>query len=54
VDDFKGLLKKLNEAGYSTRIGPTRMGVWEVAFVRGFENIWLDIYHIHKRRKRGT
>jgi catechol 2,3-dioxygenase-like lactoylglutathione lyase family enzyme len=53
VNDFEGLLRKLDEAGYPTRIGPIRMGVWEVAFVRGFENIWLDIYRMRKRAKRG-
>ncbi len=54
VEDFEGLLKKLNEAGYPTKIGPTKYGVLEVAFVQGFENIWLDIYRIsRKMRKRG-
>ena len=52
VDDFEGLLKKLSEGGYSTRIGPIKMGTWEVAFVQGFENIWLDIYTIRKKKKR--
>jgi catechol 2,3-dioxygenase-like lactoylglutathione lyase family enzyme len=52
VDDFEGLLKTLSEAGYPTRIGPIRMGVWEVAFVQGFENIWLDIYKIRKKTQR--
>ncbi len=52
VDDFDGILKKLNHAGYPTRIGPTRYGVWEVAFVQGFENIWLDIYRIKKKKAR--
>lgn len=55
VDDFKGLLKKLNDSGYHTRIGPIKEGVWEVAFVQGFETIWLDIYRIfRKARKRHT
>lgn len=52
VDDFEGLLKKLNHAGYPTRIGPMKYGVWEVAFVQGFENIWLDIYRIHKKARK--
>lgn len=52
VDDFEGLLKKLNDAGYPTKIGPTKYGVWEVAFVQGFENIWLDIYRIHRKGKK--
>jgi catechol 2,3-dioxygenase-like lactoylglutathione lyase family enzyme len=52
VGDFEGLLKKLNAAGYPTRIGPVKSGVWEVAFVQGFENIWLDIYRIHRKTKK--
>ena len=52
VEDFEDLLKKLNDAGYPTKIGPTRYGVWEVAFVQGFENIWLDIYRIRKKAKK--
>jgi catechol 2,3-dioxygenase-like lactoylglutathione lyase family enzyme len=52
VDDFEKLLKKLNAAGYPTRIGPVKYGVWEVAFVQGFENIWLDIYRIHRKAKK--
>jgi len=52
VDDFERLLKKLNAGGYPTRIGPVRYGVWEVAFVQGFENIWLDIYRIHRKAKK--
>jgi catechol 2,3-dioxygenase-like lactoylglutathione lyase family enzyme len=52
VDDFEGLLKKLRNAGYPTRIEPIKMGTWEVAFVQGFENIWLDIYKIRKKVKR--
>jgi catechol 2,3-dioxygenase-like lactoylglutathione lyase family enzyme len=52
VTDFEAVLKKLNDAGYPTKIGPTKYGVWEVAFVQGFENIWLDIYRIHKKRKK--
>ncbi len=52
VDDFEGLLKRLNDAGYPTRIGPIKAGTWEVAFVQGFENIWLDIYRITPARKK--
>lgn len=52
VDDFEGLLKQLNEAGYPTKIGPMKYGVWEVAFVQGFENMWLDIYKISKKVKK--
>lgn len=52
VENFRELLKKLNDAGYPTRIGPIKYGVWEVAFVQGFENIWLDIYRIHRKAKK--
>jgi catechol 2,3-dioxygenase-like lactoylglutathione lyase family enzyme len=52
VDNFEGLLKKLKDAGYPTRIGPVKYGVWDVAFVQGFENIWLDIYRIRGRAKK--
>lgn len=51
VDDFEGLLKKLSDAGYPTKIGPLKMGTWNVAFVQGFENIWLDIYKMQKKKK---
>jgi catechol 2,3-dioxygenase-like lactoylglutathione lyase family enzyme len=52
VDNFEVLLRKLNDAGYPTRIGPTKYGVWDVAFVQGFENLWLDIYRIRKKEKK--
>jgi catechol 2,3-dioxygenase-like lactoylglutathione lyase family enzyme len=52
VGVFHGLLRKLNDAGYPTKIGPIKMGRWEVAFVKGFENIWLDIYRIRLAPRR--
>jgi catechol 2,3-dioxygenase-like lactoylglutathione lyase family enzyme len=52
VDNFEKLLKKLNDSGYPTRIGPVKYGVWDVAFVQGFENIWLDIYRVRGRVKK--
>jgi catechol 2,3-dioxygenase-like lactoylglutathione lyase family enzyme len=52
VDNLERILRKLNDAGYPTRIGPVRYGVWEVAFVQGFESIWLDIYKLHKKAKK--
>jgi catechol 2,3-dioxygenase-like lactoylglutathione lyase family enzyme len=52
VDNLQEALKKLNDAGYSTKIGPTKDGVWNVAFVQGYENIWLDIFEIHKKVKK--
>jgi catechol 2,3-dioxygenase-like lactoylglutathione lyase family enzyme len=53
VDDFEGSLKRLNDAGYPTLIGPRKAGKWEFAFVKGVDDIWLDIYRItHKLKKR--
>ncbi len=52
ADDFEGTLRRLNEAGYPTKIGPIKAGNWDVAFVKGFENIWFDIYRINPVAKR--
>ena len=55
VDDFEGTLKRLNEAGYPTLIGPIsaeQSGDWDIAFVKGIDGIWLDIYHIPIRHKK--
>lgn len=52
VDDFEGTLRRLNEAGYPTLIGPTKDGGWNLAFVKAVENIWLDIFKIEKAKKR--
>lgn len=52
VDDFEGALKRLNDAGYPTLIGPIKAGKWNVAFVKGIDGIWLDIYHINPRPKK--
>jgi catechol 2,3-dioxygenase-like lactoylglutathione lyase family enzyme len=52
VSNLDVILRKLNDAGYSTKIGPTKYGVWHVAFVQGFEDIWLDIYEIKKKASR--
>ena len=46
VKDFEGTLRALEDAGYPVRIGPTHEGKWHIAFVRGFEGIWLDIYKV--------
>jgi lactoylglutathione lyase len=46
VEDFEGTLKKLNEAGYPVKIGPIHEEKWHIAFVEGFEGIWLDIYKV--------
>jgi len=52
VDDFEGALKRLNDARYPTLIGPIKAGNWDVAFVKGIDGIWLDIYHITPRPKK--
>ena len=52
VDDFEGALKRLNDAQYPTLIGPIKAGNWDVAFVKGIDGIWLDIYHITPRPKK--
>jgi catechol 2,3-dioxygenase-like lactoylglutathione lyase family enzyme len=52
VDDFEGAIQRLKAAGYPPAIGPHRAGNWDVAFVKGYEGIWLDIYHINPTRKR--
>jgi len=54
VDDFDNALRRLDEAGYPTLIGPTKAGNWNVAFVKGIDGIWLDIYHITPRRKKAS
>ena len=52
VDDFEGALKHLNDAGYPTIIGPRKAGEWEFAFVKGVDDIWLDVYRITKKPKK--
>lgn len=47
VEDFEGTLKRLSDAGYPVRIGPIYEGGWHIAFVKGFEDIWLDVYKVH-------
>jgi lactoylglutathione lyase len=46
VKDFEGVLKRLGEAGYPVGIGPIHDGRWHVAFVRGYDGIWLDVYSV--------
>jgi catechol 2,3-dioxygenase-like lactoylglutathione lyase family enzyme len=46
VKDFEGTLKRLEDAGYPVQIGPDHDGKWHVAFVRGPEGIWLDVYRV--------
>jgi catechol 2,3-dioxygenase-like lactoylglutathione lyase family enzyme len=50
VDDFDGALERLKHSGYPPMIGPTEDGEWKVAFFKVIDGIWLDIYHITKKR----
>jgi catechol 2,3-dioxygenase-like lactoylglutathione lyase family enzyme len=50
VDDFDGALQRLKDAGYPAMIGPIEDGDWKVAFFKVVDGIWLDIYHITKKR----
>ena len=51
VSDFDGTLKRLADAGYPVKIGPIYEGGWHIAFVRGFEGIWLDVYKVDQAEK---
>jgi catechol 2,3-dioxygenase-like lactoylglutathione lyase family enzyme len=46
--DFDVLLKKLDEAGYPVKIGPTQMGQFKWAHVKAYEGIWLNVYCMAK------
>ena len=50
VDDFDGALQRLKDAGYPAMIGPIEDGEWKVAFFKVIDGIWLDIYHITKKK----
>jgi lactoylglutathione lyase len=50
VDDFSGALQRLKDAGYPPMIGPIEEGEWKVAFFKAIDGIWLDIYHITKKK----
>ena len=52
VDDFKGAIERLKEAGYPPVIGPIKTGNWDFAFVKAVDGIWLDVFHIGKPKKR--
>ena len=54
VDDFEGALKRLNDAGYPTIMGPRKAGEWEFAFVKGVDDVWLDVYKITRKRKKSV
>jgi lactoylglutathione lyase len=49
VRDFAGTLKKLEDAGYPVEIGPIHQDKWHVAFVKGVEGIWLDVYQVDEQ-----
>ncbi len=52
VDNFPEAIKRLKDAGYPPVIGPFKAGEWTVAFVKGVEGIWLDVYHIARKRPK--
>ncbi len=52
VDDFKGAIERLTQAGYPPVIGPIKAGNWNFAFVKVIDDIWLDIYNIKKPKKK--
>jgi catechol 2,3-dioxygenase-like lactoylglutathione lyase family enzyme len=53
VMDFERTLKKLEGAGYPVMIGPIHEGKWHIAFVKGYEGIWFDIYKVDEGGKAG-
>jgi catechol 2,3-dioxygenase-like lactoylglutathione lyase family enzyme len=52
VDDFDKALNQLKEAGYPVTLGPHHFGGWDVAFVKTFDGIWLDIFRMPKKKKQ--
>ena len=44
AEDFDSFLKKLDQAGYPVKIGPTQMGQFKWAHVKAYEGIWLNVY----------
>jgi len=51
VDDFEDALQRLSDAGYPPVIGPLKAGNWDIAFVKGIDGIWLDVYRINPKTK---
>jgi lactoylglutathione lyase len=51
VKDFDRTLKKLDDAGYPVKIGPVHEDNWHIAFVKGYEGIWFDIYKVDDDQK---
>ncbi len=49
VKDFDGTLKRLRDAGYTVKIGPIHEGKEHIAFIEGYDGIWLDIYKVDDR-----
>jgi lactoylglutathione lyase len=52
VRGFDGTLRSLADAGYSVKIGPIHEDKWHIAFVRGYEGLWLDIYSVEDDRNQ--
>ena len=52
VDHFEEAVEHLAKAGYPPAIGPVEAGEWKVAFFKVVEGIWLDVYHISKKKTR--
>lgn len=50
VDNFDGAMQRLKEAGYSPEMGPFEGGGWKVAFFKVVEGLWLDIYHVARKK----
>lgn len=50
VDDFDKALNRLKEAGYPVTLGPHHVGGWDIAFVKAFNGIWLDIFRMPKKK----
>ena len=46
VKDFEGTLRRLKDDGYPVKIGPIHEGKEHIAFIEGYEGIWLDIYKV--------
>ncbi len=50
VDDFDLALQRITHAGYPPTIGPIEDGKWKVAFFKVIDGIWLDVYHISRKK----
>lgn len=52
VGDFEGVLQQLRDAGCPPAIGSLKADNWNVAFVKGVDGVWLDIYRINLKTKK--